>query len=150
MKLIKKIGGFLCSMKFAIILLIILVFACTAGSLIPQGEVMSFYTSGYSEKVAGAILLFGFNDVFVSIDSNSCMVKMMYPMHDDIYPISYEGFVQNVFPDLSQEDKNKILSFLFKKNKTKNVNITIKKKWYSLEYRLIQGEEIIHIFYVFI
>lgn len=64
MKLIKKIGGFLCSMKFAIILLIILVFACTAGSLIPQGEVMSFYTSGYSEKVAGAILLFGFNDVF--------------------------------------------------------------------------------------
>ena len=91
-------------------------------------------------------LLFGFNDVFVSIDSNSCMVKMMYPMHDDIYPISYEGFVQNVFPDLSQEDKNKILSFLFKKNKTKNVNITIKKKWYSLEYRMIQGEEIIHIF----
>lgn len=64
MKLVKKIGRFLCSMKFAMILLIFLVFACTAGSLIPQKEVTAYYTSGYSEKVAGAILLFGLDDVF--------------------------------------------------------------------------------------
>ena len=64
MKLIKRAGKFLCSMTFAIILLIILVFSCTAGSLIPQGEVMSYYTNSYSEKMAGAILLFGLDDVF--------------------------------------------------------------------------------------
>lgn len=61
---IKKIGKFLCSMKCAIILLLILVLACTAGSLIPQGEVMAYYTSAYSEKAAGAIILFGLDDVF--------------------------------------------------------------------------------------
>lgn len=64
MKLIKQTGRFLCSMKFAMILLIILVAVCTAGSLIPQGEVMSYYTTGYSETVAGAILLFGLDDIF--------------------------------------------------------------------------------------
>lgn len=64
MKIVKKAGRFLCSMKFAMILLVILVAACTAGSLIPQGEVMSYYTAGYSEQVAGAILLFGLDDVF--------------------------------------------------------------------------------------
>ena len=64
MKLIKQTGRFLCSMKLAMILLIILAAACTAGSLIPQGEVMSYYTTGYSETVAGAILLFGLDDIF--------------------------------------------------------------------------------------
>lgn len=64
MNWIKKVGRFLCSMKFAMILLSILVLACTAGSLIPQGEVMAYYTSGYSEQVAGVILLFGLDDVF--------------------------------------------------------------------------------------
>lgn len=64
MKFIKKAGRFLCSMKFAMILLIILVAACTAGSVIPQKEVMSYYTTYYSEQVAGAIMLFGLDDVF--------------------------------------------------------------------------------------
>ena len=64
MKQIKRIGKFLCSMKFAILLLLILVAACTAGSVIPQGEVLSYYTTAYPEQVAGAILLFGLDDVF--------------------------------------------------------------------------------------
>lgn len=64
MSLIKKAGKFLCSMKFAMILLIILVLACTAGSLIPQGEVMAYYTAGYPKEVAGAILFLGLDDVF--------------------------------------------------------------------------------------
>lgn len=51
-------------MKCAMILLGILVIACTAGSMIPQGEVLSYYTSAYSETMAGAILLFGLDDVF--------------------------------------------------------------------------------------
>ena len=64
MKAIKQIGKFLCSMKCAMILLGILVIACTAGSMIPQGEVLSYYTSAYSETMAGAIMLFGLDDVF--------------------------------------------------------------------------------------
>lgn len=60
----KKILKFFCSMKFALILLIILALACTAGSVVPQGNVMSYYTENYSHQIAGAIMLFGLDDVF--------------------------------------------------------------------------------------
>lgn len=64
MNVIKRAGNFLCSMKFAIILLLVLIAACTAGSLIPQGEVSSWYTSAYPGQLSYAILLFGLDDVF--------------------------------------------------------------------------------------
>ena len=64
MKQLKKAGKFLCSMKFAIILLIVLALACTVGSVIPQGEPTSWYTTNYSQQVAGAVMLFGLNDIF--------------------------------------------------------------------------------------
>lgn len=60
----KKILKFFCSMKFALILLIILALACTAGSIIPQGNNMTYYTQNYSTQIAGAIMLLGLNDVF--------------------------------------------------------------------------------------
>jgi len=60
----KKFVRFLFSMKFAIILLLLLIAACVAGSLIPQGYVLSYYTQQYSTTLAGAIMLFGLNDVF--------------------------------------------------------------------------------------
>ena len=62
--MIKRAGKFLCSMKCAMLLLIILVIACTLGSLIPQGQVLSYYTGNYPEQAAGAILLLGLDDVF--------------------------------------------------------------------------------------
>lgn len=65
-KQLKKAGKFLYSMKCAMILLVILVIACVAGSLIPQGEITSWYTSNYPEQAAGAVLLFGLDDVFHS------------------------------------------------------------------------------------
>lgn len=61
---LKKAGRFLCSMKCAVILLVILAVACTAGSLIPQGQTAAYYTANYAESVAGAILLFHLDDVF--------------------------------------------------------------------------------------
>ncbi len=64
MERLKKIGRFLCSMKCAVILLLILAAACTAGSLVPQGEGLTYYTTAYSETIAGAILFFGLDDVF--------------------------------------------------------------------------------------
>ncbi len=61
---LKKAGRFLCSMKCAMILLVILALACTAGSMIPQQKVMSYYTDAYPQWAAGAIMLFGLHDVF--------------------------------------------------------------------------------------
>lgn len=66
MKRLKKAGRFLYSMKFAVFLLIILVAACIAGSVIPQGEQASWYTSHYSRQAAGAVMLFGLDDIFHS------------------------------------------------------------------------------------
>lgn len=66
MKQLKKAGTFLCSMKCAVGLLLILALACTAGSLIPQGEAVDFYLQAYSQSMAGAILMLGLNDIFHS------------------------------------------------------------------------------------
>ena len=62
----KKAGKFLFSMKFAIGLLLVLIAACVAGSVIPQGNPASWYTAAYPEQAAGAIMLFGLHDVFHS------------------------------------------------------------------------------------
>ena len=51
-------------MKFAIILLIVLALACTAGSLIPQGQTAETYMQAYSKTAAGAILFLGLDDLF--------------------------------------------------------------------------------------
>ncbi len=61
---LKKAGKFLCSMKCAIGLLLILVAACTAGSLIPQREVAAYYAGAYSEPVANLIMGLGLDDIF--------------------------------------------------------------------------------------
>lgn len=60
----KKVLKFFCSMKFALILLIILALACVVGSVIPQGDTLTYYTETYSTQLAGAIMLFGLDDVF--------------------------------------------------------------------------------------
>ena len=60
----KKIWNFLGSMQFALLLLLILVVACTAGSLIPQQEIENYYFSNYSEVFANFILAVGLNNVF--------------------------------------------------------------------------------------
>ena len=52
------------SMRFALILLGILVAACVAGSVIPQGEAPAYYLSEYSQSAGGAILALGLDDVF--------------------------------------------------------------------------------------
>ncbi len=64
---LKKIRNFLGSMKFAIILLLVLAAACIAGSLITQGKEYSFYVSRYGERVSGAILALRLDDVFHSV-----------------------------------------------------------------------------------
>ncbi len=61
-----KIKAFLGSMRFALILLIILAAASAAGSLIPQGMEAEWYAASYSREVSALIALLHLEDVFHS------------------------------------------------------------------------------------
>ena len=66
MQILKKIWKFISSMRFAILLLVVLALACMAGSFITQGQSYAWYAQRYSERVAGAILSLGLDDAFHS------------------------------------------------------------------------------------
>lgn len=66
MEILKKAGRFLSSMRFALILLGILILACVAGSCITQGQTWAWYAERYSERAAGAILALHLDDAFHS------------------------------------------------------------------------------------
>lgn len=55
------------SMKTAIAILLLLIAACVAGSVIPQGELESYYSDLYPGNPGRLILLLGLNDVFHSL-----------------------------------------------------------------------------------
>ena len=54
------------SMKFAIVLLIILSIVCTIVSVIPQARVENYYITSYSALVSNLILFFGLDNAFTS------------------------------------------------------------------------------------
>ena len=62
----KKALKFLSSMRFALILLLILILACAAGSLVTQNQTLAWYTQRYSEQTAALIVAAGLDDVFHS------------------------------------------------------------------------------------
>ena len=66
MEILKKICKFIASMRFAIILLIVVAVACVVGSLVPQGEQFALYRDSYAERTAAFILAFHLDDVFHS------------------------------------------------------------------------------------
>lgn len=66
MERLKRVGKFLSSMKFALLLLFVLAAACTGGSFITQGQSYEWYAQAYSPKAAAAITLLGLDDVFHS------------------------------------------------------------------------------------
>lgn len=66
MEILKKIYKFIASMKFAIILLIVVAVACMIGSLVPQGSMFEQYRDSYPERTAALILAFHLDDVFHS------------------------------------------------------------------------------------
>ncbi len=63
----KKFWKFFSSMKFAVILLVILIISCVFGSFITQNQTLSWYTEHYSERVAAAIIALHLDDVFHSV-----------------------------------------------------------------------------------
>ena len=62
----KKVWKFLTSMKFAIILLVILSLAMAGGSFIPQKLTFDEYAAQYSERAAAVIIALHLDDVFHS------------------------------------------------------------------------------------
>ncbi|MBQ8955136.1 MAG: cytochrome c biogenesis protein ResB, partial [Clostridia bacterium] len=66
MSTVKKIWKFIGSMRFAMILLVVLAVACTAGSLITQGQSYAWYAQRYSERTAALILALHLDDAFHS------------------------------------------------------------------------------------
>lgn len=64
MSVLKKIWKFLSSMKFGMILLGILALACVLGSVIPQGNSVSWYLQNYPERTGALIVGTRLDDVF--------------------------------------------------------------------------------------
>lgn len=66
MSVFKRIYKFISSMRFAILLLVVLAVACSAGSLVTQGQSYDWYAQRYSERAAAVILALGLDDAFHS------------------------------------------------------------------------------------
>lgn len=66
MSYVKKIWKFLSSMKFAILLLLLLTGACVLGSVIPQGKSMDWYLQNYAPRTGAMIFGLSLDDVFHS------------------------------------------------------------------------------------
>ena len=64
--MLKKTWKFLCSMRFAILLLAILAVACSISSLITQNQTYDWYARRYSERTAALILALRLDDAFHS------------------------------------------------------------------------------------
>ena len=62
----KKIWKFLSSMRFAVILLFLLVAVCAVSSLITQGQSSAWYAQQYSERTAALIIALHLDDAFHS------------------------------------------------------------------------------------
>ena len=67
LKRLKSIGKFLSSMKFGILLLLVLALACALGSFIPQGHTLDWYLQNYTERQAALIYGLALDDVFHSV-----------------------------------------------------------------------------------
>ena len=62
----KKIGKFLSSMPFAIMLLVLLAAACALSSTVTQGQSYDDYAAQYGDRMAGLILALRLDDAFHS------------------------------------------------------------------------------------
>ncbi|MBP5239946.1 MAG: cytochrome c biogenesis protein ResB, partial [Oscillospiraceae bacterium] len=62
----KKIGKFLSSMPFAIMLLVLLAAACAISSTVTQGQSYDDYAAQYGDRMAGLILALRLDDAFHS------------------------------------------------------------------------------------
>ncbi len=64
MRKVRRAARALFSMRAALAILLLLILACVAGSVIPQGEIAAYYESAYPGRAGWLILLLGLDDVF--------------------------------------------------------------------------------------
>ena len=64
---VRKILRFLSGMPFSFALLVIILAACAAGSIIPQGKTLSYYFETYGASKGGLVVGLKLNDVFHSV-----------------------------------------------------------------------------------
>ena len=64
--MLKKIWKFISSMRFAIVLLLVLALACAASSLITQNQTYAWYSQRYSERTVALIMALHLDDAFHS------------------------------------------------------------------------------------
>ena len=65
--IVRKCLHFLSGMPFSFALLVIILAACAAGSIIPQGKTLSYYFETYGTSKGGLIVGLKLNDVFHSV-----------------------------------------------------------------------------------
>lgn len=102
----KKIINKLFSMKVAIAILILLIIACVAGSIITQGYSQNYYLNFYSEKTVHLIMALGLNDVFhtwwfvtltifLCISLIGCNLIRYKPIVNKMKSYNKENFIKN-------------------------------------------------------
>lgn len=102
----RKIINKLFSMKVAITILILLIIACIAGSLITQGYSENYYLNLYSENTVHFILAFGLNDVFhtwwfivltifLCVSIIGCNLLRYKPIINKMKSYNKENFIKN-------------------------------------------------------
>ncbi len=64
--MLKNLLRFFSSMRFALVLLVLLALACILGSVLPQGQNYDYYAAHYSERAAMVFLVLFLDDVFHS------------------------------------------------------------------------------------
>lgn len=102
----KKILNKLFSMKVAIVILILLIIACVAGSVIVQGYSQNYYLNIYSEQIVHLIIAFGLNDVFhtwwfavltifLCVSIIGCNLLRYKPIVNKMKSYKKENFIKN-------------------------------------------------------
>lgn len=102
----KKVINKLFSMKVAISILILLIVACVAGSLITQGYSENYYLNLYSENTVHLIFALGLNDVFhtwwfivltvfLCISIIGCNLLRYKPIVNKMKTYSKDNFIKN-------------------------------------------------------
>lgn len=92
-------------------------------------------------------LLSEFDDFFVKFSSKEEMILEIFPQINDIeLPCSIIEINDSLNNILNQRDLSKLIDFIELNDKSNGINIMINEEWFSVEYRVIDDEEYLHIY----
>lgn len=106
--IIKKIIQFLTSLKFAIILFVLIALYSIIGTVLPQGQSSDFYLNNY-KSISSIIVLFQLNDVYSSIifrALNSLFILNLVGCTINILPGQIKRMNKDYYPKAIQHSDN--------------------------------------------